>query len=323
MNSAVIQDAANYLRRSIGSDGRFRYIVDAATGKPKTGGYNLARHAGTVAALINTSGMSPQAEAALKYLVSRSKVSGSGTTAVFGKGNISKLGTNALTVLALAAAVQRGQRQYLPLLKSTADHLRAQMRPDGTFVHNMARGDAQLPADCAYYPGEAALAMLIAGRVLGDGSYRDDTRRALRTLAIAEKPKDFADHWLNIAADELDAEGVHDPLIIGSAIKAAVDVANQINAKPQIDAWNDLSRRTCRAAVRLEALGSAINMAARHGQHNAAMQRAADMLASMLMDERVNKGPAAGAFRDGPDLGTVRIDTVQHAMNALMHARSP
>ncbi len=180
--------AGSYLARGVDAEGRFRYLVDAATNRT-LGGYDWPRHAGATYFLAQTAELSGDPDVgratlrAAGYL--RDKATGAcGPNRCVGDGNVVDVGSTALTVLAdVEVARANLDASYARVLPGLTAFLRAQQRPDGEFMHEYDRGaGGPIDVQLLYYSGEAALALSRAHALLGDPRDLDAATRALAHL---------------------------------------------------------------------------------------------------------------------------------------------
>jgi hypothetical protein len=181
-------DAARYLARGVGPDGRFRYTVDASTNRTLPG-YDWPRHAGATFFLAQAAGVSHEPEltfAALRaaaYFRERALLT-CGQARCVGTESTVEIGSSALGLIALVEIAKNDlDATYGPLIADLARFLRAQQRGDGEFMHLFDR-DASRPIDVQliYFSGEATLALARAHEITHDPLDLDAARRGLAHL---------------------------------------------------------------------------------------------------------------------------------------------
>jgi hypothetical protein len=168
------RDAALYLARNTGPDGRFRYLVDA-TSDQELPGYDWPRHAGATYFLAQAAEHFHDPDIATACLRAASlmrdhAVLRCGEGACVGEGSQVDLGSSALGLLAFAEIVRTGlDVGYETLAVRLARFVRDQQRPDGEFMHEYDR-TAGHPIDVqyVYYSGEATLALARAHKLSRD-----------------------------------------------------------------------------------------------------------------------------------------------------------
>jgi hypothetical protein len=182
----ALVDAARFLARGIGVDGRYRYMIDAPSNLTLPG-YDWPRHAGATyflaqaAALTHEPLLSDACSKAAR-LLSGDALLHCGSMRCVGSDRVVDVGSSALALLALTEVVKTGlDTSYAPVVRQLARFLRSQQRPDGEFMHQYDR-DAHAPIDrqFLYYSGEATLALARAYALTKD---RADLEAASRGLA--------------------------------------------------------------------------------------------------------------------------------------------
>jgi hypothetical protein len=210
-------EAGRYLARGVDSDGRFRYLVDAATNRTLPG-YDWPRHAGAtyfltqVAALTHDKGLSWAALRAGSWLRDHGMVEcGGGASMCIGSDPVVDVGSTALAVIAFVEIARTGlDPGYALVLPGLASFLRAQQRPDGEFMHEYDR-QARRPIDVQllYYSGEAALALSRVHGLTGDPRDLAAATRAVAYLAgpgwgfFGSRYYFGEEHWTCQAMDDL------------------------------------------------------------------------------------------------------------------------
>jgi hypothetical protein len=180
-------DAARYLARGVGADGRFRYIVDAPTNRTLPG-YDWPRHAGAAYLLAQASSLADDAELRDKALrttaLLRDNVRGCGDAKCVASDNLADLGTTALAIVAMTEIARAGtDPSYGETVRELSKFLRAQQRPDGEFMHFFDRStNRPIDQQVLYYSGEATLALARAHTVTGDPADLEAARRGLAHL---------------------------------------------------------------------------------------------------------------------------------------------
>ncbi len=182
----ALLDAARYLARGIHDDGRFRYMVDALTGRSLPG-YDWPRHAGATYFLAQAAARSHEAEIAMACLRAASLIRDSalvscGGARCVGDGDRADVGSSALALIAFVEIARTGlDPSYAALVGKLATFLRSQQRQDGEFMHEYDRASGH-PVDVQYlyYSGEATLALSRAHLVTHDPA---DLEAATKGLA--------------------------------------------------------------------------------------------------------------------------------------------
>lgn len=383
LRSEVIQAAdrsARYLHGQIRQDGCFAYRIDAISGREDVRRYNVLRHAGSVLALAQharASGLAegdaerlscsarflvdhciraPQAQRSLLAVWSDPKLTGGRR-----RRSVAKLGGTGLVLAALLELEMLGKETadsalatVLPIdgLRALGMFLLFMQRPDGSFRSLLS--DVNSPGEEAwaslYYPGEAALGLIMLYEHDPDSCWLQSAVRALNYLAISRDGQSPPpDHWALIATDRLfecaeealqasmpesvcwrsDAgrTGVRDLLVRHAEAVTATILDEQCHASKEDcpAGWFGPEPRTAPTATRLEGLLAASRLPL--DVH--LMVRLPSAVASgmrFLLDSQLQSGPAAGGFtrtslrcarKDDRRATEVRIDYVQHALAAF------
>ena len=182
----AVRDAASYLVRGIGSDGRYRYIVDAITNQTVEG-YSWPRHAGTTYFLAQAAALLDDPTIRFGCLRAAARLRDEmmkdcGAHKCIAEGPLADVGSSALAMIAFAEILRTGaDPSYRPALVQLSAFLRAQQRPDGELMHYYDRNLGKpIDVQVLYYTGEAALALARAHRITGEP---EDLRAATRALA--------------------------------------------------------------------------------------------------------------------------------------------
>ena len=225
----LLPGAKVFERKTRMERGQFRYIYFPLTGNYQVGGYSLPRHAGTTYVLALLAGMlkgNPLVPArqveefrrgaamAIGYLadrVRRGKCVGPDFRCV-SLGRSTDLGSTALPVVAVMEYIrQTGDRRFESLGRKMANFLLFMQQPNGEFCHiyDVIKKERNCKTKLLYYSGEAALALAMAYKVLGDRAYLVAAEKALDYQTgpyVAPFTMKFLygeDHWTAIAANEI------------------------------------------------------------------------------------------------------------------------
>lgn len=221
--------AASYLARGVGDDGRFRYMVDAVTGKTRSG-YDWPRHAGATYFLAQAArlGAGPDVAGAARRAANRMRdvaMTKCGRHTCIGVDDPVEIGTNALGAMAFVEIARAGiDPSYAAIALDLGDFLRSQQRADGEMMHWCTRDGHPINEQTLYFSGEAALA-LARIHALGAATGRErtadrDASRRLVSYLTGPAWSFFGDryffgeeHWTCQAASEL-FERAPDPIAI-------------------------------------------------------------------------------------------------------------
>jgi hypothetical protein len=375
-----IERAAEHLHRAIEPDGRFRYRVHAVTGDVERGRYNVLRHAGSLLALAEYHqrwrpdvAQVATVERGLDFLrrccLAPADL-GSEALAVWSPPElvggarrypVAKLGGAGLTLAALAQWRRvRPEAVNLEEMRALARHIVAQQRADGGFqsLHALQAGQHDPAWVSLYYPGEAALGLILLHGHDPEGGWLAPAVDALRHLAREREGRDDppADHWALIATAHLLAlpaqtvqavlpegllwadDGPADLNVrhwllaharaIGRRMLAEQATAGQGCAAGAFTA----DGRTTPTATRLEGLTAMAPWWPPGAEREAFAAAVRDGVA-FLRAAQWTHGPAVGGFSRvtpqcpalaaaDPRAWEVRVDQVQHALAALMGATS-
>jgi len=190
------RQGAEFLLRHMYEDGRYAYLYDGNTGERSDGGmYNLPRHAGTTYFLAQADRLLDMPEArqgalrALRWIIRErlSRCGGEERLCVQGRGGMADMGSAALTAIAAAEVLRRGEDPVVrKLLVGLLEFIRSMQRPDGELMHLYDLA-AEQPIDIQkmYYSGEAAYALLRSHEVLRDPRNLETARRLMKHLTGA------------------------------------------------------------------------------------------------------------------------------------------
>lgn len=210
----ALMDAARYLARGVNSDGKFRYMVDAATNKTLSG-YDWPRHSGATYFLAQAATLSHDPQivgAALRagsMLRDRQTVH-CGEFDCIGSDDIVDLGSAALAVVAYAQIAKDIDPSYKAQVERITPFLRRMQREDGEFMHQYDRTkktpiDIQFP----YYSGEATLALARAYGVTKDPKDLEAAKKGLARIVggswsfFGDRYYFGEEHWTCQAMDDL------------------------------------------------------------------------------------------------------------------------
>ena len=322
---------AAYLARNVRNNGRFRYLVDPATGRSAPG-YNLLRHAGALMALAIWAGRLPAAEAlpamarSSDFLVERVRKTGPGGLPCLVSKGRAKLGGSALLILALLEQdAVLGTGRDLDLCEGLADYLVSQQDDSGGFASlRRIDGGAARPFESDYYPGQAVLALLRFHAAVASPRHLAAALAGARRLVargpLPLAPVDTADHWLIMAlAQAHDVED--DPLFLARAL-AGGDRILRLALRPAGRGYEvaDPDYGCAPAATRGEALAAAASLALDAGETETAerfLRALAGIVGFCLNHQWPHAGACLGGFSTSRGDARIRVDTVQHAILAM------
>ncbi|MEO8878628.1 MAG: hypothetical protein ABI461_23765 [Polyangiaceae bacterium] len=212
---AAIMDAAHYLARGVDSEGKFRYLVNAATNR-NLPGYDWPRHSGATYFLAQAASLSHDPE-----LVSATLRAGSmlkdrqtakcGENACIGQDSVVDLGSASLAVVAYAQIASGGlDPSYKAQVEKLTPFIRSQQRDDGEFKHQYDK-ETKRPIDIQfpYYSGEATLALARAYKVTNDPRDLEAAKKGLSRIVggawsfFGNRYYFGEEHWTCQAMDDL------------------------------------------------------------------------------------------------------------------------
>lgn len=361
----AIEAAGGYLLRATGPDGRFVYLAGVDPAFEPEPSYNVLRHAGTVYSLGMYYGWEAKEETrqamvrATGYLreCCVDEVPGrEGLLAVWsppeivftGKPLQAKLGGTGLGLVALVGMedVKEGSTPAVELA-ALGKFLIFMQKPDGSFYSKyfpeQGRDDSWTSL---YYPGEAALGLVMLAEHEGSRSWLEAAAKALGYLAESRKGQSRvpADHWALLATerllqvDDLDSLGVSRRLLVDHAVQICRSILAESPAARGVSSYGGsltLDRRTTPTSTRLEGLLAALAfLPADEAELQREMETAIHQGIAFLVGAQVRGGeldgamPRAAGSRRPPGsrrlpwedsrATEVRIDYVQHALSAMI-----
>jgi hypothetical protein len=185
---AGMLDAARYLARNLGRDGRFRYRVDPVTDRSLPG-YNWPRHAGATFFLAQAAAATHdpslrQAALGGAALLRGQAMGACGGVPCVGDEPVVALGSSALALIAFTEVVRSHlDESYRTHVVELSRFLRGQQRPDGEFMHYYDRRESHpIDRQGLYYSSEATLALARAYPITHDPADLDAAVRGLQHL---------------------------------------------------------------------------------------------------------------------------------------------
>lgn len=356
--ATAIDRSAQHLASMVRDNGQFIYEANLDPAAPPKASYNMVRHAGTVFAMAQAYRRSPDPE-----LLERTRLAGvflrsqidplpeldRGAMALVSRphvvseqpGSQAKLGGSALALAGLLRLekIAPGDTPAATLI-GLGRFLLAMQTADGSFHNNYLPDVKKIwdPAESLYYPGEAALALVMLFEHTQDPAFLEGATRALLRLGLDRQDWSIAeippDHWALLATAEV-LPRVDDPakraVILGHARQVARSIVNEQitrSDKPGVTGSFDLYGRTTPTSTRLEGLLAALLYLG--PEEDAVLRR--DVQAAinrgmrLLIDAQVQEGPWIGAMPHtavvqremGLSSTGLRIDYDQHFLSAAM-----
>ncbi len=360
----AIVASGEYLVDACGPDGQFVYRVHLDPRDKAEPRYNILRHAGTIYALgmlnehqpnptvreamvraaewMKRTSLRPVHDAAgMQAIWSLSEFEGTGAPAT------AKLGGTGLGLVALMS-VERISPGATPLeqLRSLGRFIVFMQREDGSYFskYTPEYGGRDGRWESLYYPGEAALGLLMLDERDPSPAWRETAVKTLLYLARIRRGLVTveADHWALLATARLFAQS-GDSLnadqrqaIMGHAAQICRGILSDCPAwAVPAGAEGSLTpdRRTCPTATRLEGLIAALTfLSADETALREEIRAAVERGIGFLDRARIRSGPHRGGMPrellainpDGgwcfpnDNAGEIRIDYVQHAVSAMI-----
>lgn len=349
-----IVQSAEYFARHQRKSGKFFYRMRLDGGDVRSD-YNVLRHAGAAYSLgqsLPFAGPTAQqtADRALMYLwrwylvpVVADKLQFAIASAKPSKRNfdIAKLGGVGLAQIALATQQRELTEFEKDVARGLARFTYSMIAPDGSVTSKInIRTGAVSDFVSLYYPGEAALSLLLFAMRFDDDIAVEHALRILRYLSESRvgAPTVPPDHWALLATAEvfsLVADGRIDleAVILEAFRFHAIQIVDKIllDADQAADPGGALTDngQTCSSATRLEGLCAIFGYLATHGYCD--LDRVRDCIdrgIAYLMNAQVASGPLAGGmpwvsphhatYSTNPTAPEIRIDSVQHALSAVL-----
>jgi hypothetical protein len=355
-----VHEAARYLIHTCDATGQFTYRINTDPGVRVRPKYNILRHAGTIYSLCLYEDRYPTAltRATIARAVGflqRNAIGGVGShtnmLAVWSRPEVNlgddtlqaKLGGTGLGLVALTSAQRLGVVDVdMEQLRKLAEFIRFMQVKNGRFISKYIPsegGRLDLWASL-YYPGEAALGLVMLYELDPDPRWLDSAMRALLFLAAdREDEEDLPpDHWTLLATHRLlrlprawEKKRKYQVLE-----KHAAELCQSIiGTRRPNTAWVGFTGdgRTCPSATRLEGLIAALPLL-KDPLLKARTQHAVEEGIEFMLRTQLRIGKCAGGWPRAAErlpkahsgytssfnrrATEVRIDYVQHAMSALL-----
>jgi len=359
----AIKASAAFLHQIIKPNGQYIYRINLNPNVKLKKKYNMLRHAGTMYALAMYYDWHPDAttlavlESASKFLQNCLKPipERDDLLAIWSSPEISgsedplqvKLGGAGLGLVALAnlEKIKPGTVSHDDL-KKIGRFIIYMQKKDGSFYSkyfpNKGRDDRW---ESLYYPGEAALGLLMLYEIEPSNVWLDASAKALAYLALSRKNSSVvpADHWALLATNKLfelcpkETLSVPKELLINHALQVCESILREqvkYPISPVFEGAFTQDGRTTPAATRIEGLLAALSFLP---EENKALRNriesAVEKSIGFLLRAQIRTGKYAGAmpraicqmpetWQDAKKFNRrateLRIDYAQHAMCAMM-----
>ena len=363
---ANIANATRYLLDSIETSGQFRYRVNMNPRVSVGKRYNVLRHAGTIYALSMSYDHNPSPatkEAILrasKFLVDCCVGTLPEREDLLGIWSIPqltysrhpaqvKLGGVGLGLVALTSAERLRPGSIQPeVFTRLGEFVVFMQKQDGSFYSKYVPtfGGRQDMWTSLYYPGEAALGLVMLYELDGSARWLTTAAKALAYLAKSRKGASTvpADHWALLATAKLLSTTDFPSEIVSreTLIAHAVQICESMLSEQLLHSWEPRyiggftpDGRTTPTATRLEGLLAALTFLPRDQiELRGRITHSTSSAIRFLRRAQIESGPFTGgiprAVRHLPDygfsdvakfnqrVGEIRIDYVQHALSAMI-----
>ena len=358
----AIYKATNYLSKSIQENGRMDYLVNMNPSVSVASSYNILRHAGSIYALAHSYSREADPltllglQKACTYLVEQTLFPLTDlkeVAAIWSLPDINlsngpmqaKLGGTGLGLVALLS-MEKIQPGFTPAqdFRELGRFLLYMQRQNGEFFSKYIpeKGGKDATFKSLYYPGEAALGLVMLYEYDNDPLWLRQAELALTFLAYSRKDDNWvpADHWALLATQRLLQAQVDDSKVkIDSTIlvQHAIQICRSIlkeqlqeHSYPEFAGGFEKEGRTTPTATRLEGLLAAMQIIPEaepiHAEIAVAIHQGIQFLLNTQVDSGLFEGAIPRAVRQLPGATDtfnqrateVRIDYVQHALSAFL-----
>ncbi len=360
----AIKQSANYLKNATHEDGMFEYRINMNPNIKVTRKYNILRHAGTIYAMAMYYNMYPDENIlsavmrAGAYLRDESILpisDNDNMLAVWSMPEINgsnnplqtKLGGTGLGLVALLS-IEKIKPGFTPLqkLKELGRSIVYMQKEDGSFYSRYipSMGGLHDKQQCLFYPGEAALGLLMLYEKDTSAVWLNSAYKALEYLAISRKNSSDipADHWALLATEKIlsfknsSEVPISRDLLINHAIQICETILHSQNNQPyqpKYDGGFSKDGKTTPSATRLEGLLAALSFLPKNLEIRDRISASIDRGIAFLIRSQIKEGKYSGAIPRATDrkreiwfinrsfnrnVTEVRIDYIQHAMSAMI-----
>jgi len=361
----AIKRSAKYLRKSVKDNGMFEYRINMDPIFKLKKKYNIIRHAGAIYAMAQYHELYPQdyemrsaIERAGKYLRDEAIEPVSDNQemlAVWSKPQVNnsgkplqaKLGGAGLGLVALLS-IEKFHPDFTPLpdLRKLGRFIVYMQKQDGSFYSKYipSEGGLQDRWKSLYYPGEAALGLLMLYEKDNSKTWADSAYKALEYLAKSSQSKDTVqvDHWALLATEKIlssknfDLTQSQADLLQNHAVRICETIIDEqiiSHYYPDFRGGFSIDGRITPTSIRLEGLLAATSFIPLQYRQLSGIDRAIHRGISFLLNAQIKEGKYAGAYpralkkidQDSDDINKfnrrvteIRIDYIQHALSAMI-----
>jgi len=361
----AIKRSAKYLQKSVKENGMFEYRVNMDPSIKVKRKYNIIRHAGAIYAMSQYLELYPQdyemrsaIERAGKYLRDKAigPVSGKeDMLAVWSKPEVNnsgkplqaKLGGAGLGLVSLLS-IEKFHPGFTPLsdLRKLGRFIIYMQKDDGSFYSKYipSEGGLQDRWKSLYYPGEAALGLLMLYEKDPSEIWADSAYKTLEYLAKSGQSKDTVqvDHWALLATEKMlstknfNLTQSQADLLQNHAVRICETIIDEqiiSHPYPEFRGGFSIDGRITPSSIRLEGLLAATSFIPLQYRQLSGIDRAIHRGMSFLLKAQIKDGQYEGAYpralkkidQNSDDIKQcnrrvteIRIDYVQHALSAMI-----
>ena len=361
---SAIKRSTDYLVDKSKKNGMFEYRINMDSTIKVRPKYNILRHAGSVYSMvmsyqyINENKVIPAIERSGRYLQQKALFplkEEENMKAIWSVPSVSKsrkplmakLGGSGLGLVALAS-IEDIHPGFTPLseLKELGNFIIHMQKENGSFYSKYipSLGGRQDNWTSLYYPGEAALGLVMLYEKDSSIIWIESAYKALEYLALSRKESNNVppDHWALLATERLLSNKesnkfqISRDLLINHAIQICKSmIEGQIidPNRPKYNGGFHPSGNTTPTATRLEGLLAALKFIPKSDSMYKVIEASIEKGIDFLINAQIKDGQYAGAFprsvgkipkknsktkQFNQRATEVRIDYIQHAMSALI-----
>jgi len=362
-----IKNAGKYLQNTVKKDGMFEYRVNVDPSIKIKNKYNILRHSGTIYSLVDYYLIQPDKELLSNikkvgnYLITQAISSlpdNDNILAVWSKPEVNngknpleiKLGANGLGLIALLS-IEKIEYGFtsLDMLQKLGHFLVYMQKENGDFYSKYipSLGGKTDKWISLYYPGEAALGLLMLYEIDSQNLWFDAAIKALLYLADQRKNKSDipSDHWALLATEKL--------FSLKYKYNGEIDISTKLLTTHTIQICNKMLREQIidpklkkfyggfsmdgsitKTSIRLEGLLAARKILDYQEKELCeSIDKAVKKGVGFILDNQIKEGIYMGGFprsscklnseiskiiKFNKRVGEIRIDYVQHALSALI-----
>jgi hypothetical protein len=311
---AAAMRGAFRLAQLVGSKGEFLYRYDMI-GRPLRG-YNALRHAGCVWAMMHVGGQATRSAArrASAWLIKHYRCTNGNGLALVHRDRI-KAGGNALAIL---AHLELGTPKDMRIARGLANHLLSLQREDGDYHHKLSTNGAIDDFRSDYYTGEVMFALARFAAAAKAPPYLASAMRAERMLGPQGYGVAEQSHWMLYALEALHKslhlapdQGVSHRDLEEHACK----IVEGILDNPDYRARNQSTPTACRSEGLLA--GWRLLRSAEEAERFAKLRDRILVEVKANLRQQLRYQAADGAFVNGENDFSIRIDYIQHNISSL------